>query len=87
MGRGISGTRLQHPDTSATLTNHSEFLLCFLQKKVNGMHKSEFVGGVLFRKKEKGTRVISEFRFSFFRGKVKGNTPRAVDFSFPGRLK
>ena len=84
MRRGISGTRLQHPDTSATLTNHSEFLLCFLQKKENGMHKS---GGGLFRKKEKGTRVISEFRFSFFRGKVKGNTPRAVDFSFPGRLK
>ena len=57
-----------------------------LQKKEKGMHKSEFVEFFLFRKKEKGTRV-SEFRFSFFRGKVKGNTPRAVDFSFPGRSK
>ena len=60
-----------------------EFLLCFLQKKEKGMHKSVFVF-FLFRKKAKGTRV-SEFCFFFLHGKEKENMPRKVDFSFPGR--
>ena len=30
---------------------------------------------------------VSEFRFSFFCRKEKGNMPREVDFSFPGRSK
>ena len=62
---------------------HSEFLLCFLQKK-ECMSLNLFF--VLFRKKAKGM-CISEFCFSFATERKKEICQTEFNFSFPGRSK